>query len=130
MKLTKNFDLEEFLVSRHFPDTNRPDAEQKARLKTLAETLEIIRDQMGDRPVTITSGFRSLVNNALVGGAQKSDHLKGYAADFQIAGYKAKQIFNAIMVMREAGLLNYDQLICYSRHVHISVAPRMRGQAW
>ncbi|MFG3343910.1 D-Ala-D-Ala carboxypeptidase family metallohydrolase [Streptomyces sp. NPDC048018] len=43
--------------------------------------LEALRHALGDRPVTVTSGFRSHACNDAVGGAASSRHLYGDAAD-------------------------------------------------
>ncbi|WP_189529308.1 D-Ala-D-Ala carboxypeptidase family metallohydrolase [Streptomyces roseolilacinus] len=43
--------------------------------------LEALRHALGDQPVTVTSGFRSVSCNDAVGGASDSRHLYGDAAD-------------------------------------------------
>ncbi|WP_171117335.1 MULTISPECIES: D-Ala-D-Ala carboxypeptidase family metallohydrolase [Streptomyces] len=43
--------------------------------------LEAMRHALGDRPITVTSGFRSYACNSAVGGASNSRHLYGDAAD-------------------------------------------------
>ncbi|MBV7698321.1 D-Ala-D-Ala carboxypeptidase family metallohydrolase [Streptomyces sp. TRM70350] len=43
--------------------------------------LEAMRHALGDRPITVTSGFRSYACNNAVGGASNSRHLYGDAAD-------------------------------------------------
>ncbi|WP_055625855.1 D-Ala-D-Ala carboxypeptidase family metallohydrolase [Streptomyces hirsutus] len=49
-------------------------------LKTMWK-LEAMRRQLGDVPITISSGFRSYACNNAVGGASTSRHLYGDAAD-------------------------------------------------
>lgn len=49
-------------------------------LRTLWK-LEALRHALGDRPITVTSGFRSRACNDAVGGAADSRHLYGDAAD-------------------------------------------------
>lgn len=54
-------------------------------LTDLCETiLEPIRERWG--PVTVTSGFRCLALNGIVGGSKGSQHVKGEAADFHVEG--------------------------------------------
>ena len=43
-------------------------------------------------PVTITSGCRCPKHNAAVGGASKSQHLEGTAADIQVKGIAPKAV--------------------------------------
>jgi zinc D-Ala-D-Ala carboxypeptidase len=43
--------------------------------------LEAMRHALGDVPLNITSGFRSIPCNNAVGGASNSQHLYGNAAD-------------------------------------------------
>ncbi|WP_406468298.1 D-Ala-D-Ala carboxypeptidase family metallohydrolase [Streptomyces hirsutus] len=49
-------------------------------LKTMWK-LEAMRRQLGDVPITISSGFRSYACNSAVGGSSTSRHLYGDAAD-------------------------------------------------
>ncbi|MFB6721685.1 D-Ala-D-Ala carboxypeptidase family metallohydrolase [Kribbella sp. NPDC056345] len=49
-------------------------------LKTMWQ-LEAMRHAMGDQPLNISSGFRSIPCNRSVGGASDSQHLYGRAAD-------------------------------------------------
>jgi len=84
MKLSPHFTLEEFLRSetaaRHDINMTPPSA-VLANLERLAnEILEAIRQAVGG-PIHITSGYRPLTLNNLVGGARNSDHLTGSAAD-------------------------------------------------
>jgi len=43
--------------------------------------LEALRHKLGDRPLLVTSGLRSVACNQRVGGASNSQHLYGMAAD-------------------------------------------------
>ena len=49
----------------------------------ILETLEKIREHFGV-PVTVTSGYRCAEHNKDIGGAPKSQHLLGRAADIQL----------------------------------------------
>ena len=48
--------------------------------KTLLEMLDEVRDKF-DKPIHITSGFRTPAYNEAVGGVETSSHLKGLAVD-------------------------------------------------
>ncbi|ATY97918.1 D-Ala-D-Ala carboxypeptidase family metallohydrolase [Streptomyces bacillaris] len=43
--------------------------------------LQALRHALGDRPVTVNGGFRSVSCNSAVGGAANSRHMYGHAAD-------------------------------------------------
>lgn len=128
-RLTDHFTLAEFCVTGS-KLKNVPPAAYHGRLRALARTLEIIRDELGGYPIRITSGYRSPAVNEAVGGSKTSDHMTGYAADFTHSHYGTEQVFNACLWLKERDMLAFDQLIRYPRHVHISIAPAMRGMAW
>lgn len=103
MKLTENFSLEELTQTGH-NTINVPDIKQKEALKLLAEkVLQPAREILG-RPIRVTSGFRSVTTNRLVGGAKTSQHLKGEAADLQCDNNQ--ELFDLIK-----DYLEFDQLI-------------------
>ena len=84
MKLSKYFDIEEFLVSEsaaRLGISNIPASGIHLRLERLAETMDEVRELLG-HPVIITSGYRSEALNRAIGGVMTSDHIKGLAADF------------------------------------------------
>ncbi|TXG98911.1 MAG: hypothetical protein E6R08_03535 [Nevskiaceae bacterium] len=130
-KLTPNFRLSEFIhpddYLRFRENQMGPLFEQ--RLQILATSLEVIREHL-NTPLIITSGWRSPQRNLLVGGSKTSNHPSGWAADFKSPYMNAWTLFREIKTMKFAGLIDYDQLIEYPRHVHFSVNPRMRGQSW
>lgn len=53
----------------------------RANLLQVMWQLEALRHKLGDRPIVISSGFRSTSCNSRVGGAQGSLHTYGQAAD-------------------------------------------------
>lgn len=52
----------------------------------LIPLLEQIREHFGNKPLVITSGYRCIVHNKLIGGSRSSYHLRGEAVDFKIVG--------------------------------------------
>ena len=59
--------------------------------EALTVVLQCIREHFG-KPVTITSGYRTAVHNAAVGGAKSSQHLLGRAADIRVAGVSVENV--------------------------------------
>lgn len=56
-------------------------ADAKEHAKRTMWRLEALRHAMGDKPIRVTSGFRSKKCNSDVGGSPTSRHMYGYAAD-------------------------------------------------
>jgi zinc D-Ala-D-Ala carboxypeptidase len=84
MKLSKHFELEEFLVSEtaaRLGIDNTPPTGVHLKLERLAKTMDEVRELLG-HPVIITSGYRSPILNMQIGGVKNSDHVLGLAADF------------------------------------------------
>ncbi len=92
MPLSENFTLGEFLRSataeRHediVEQQYNPSGEVIESLKYLCvNTLQPIRDKLR-APMKITSGYRCKPLNDLVGSSDRSQHLKGEAADVQLS---------------------------------------------
>lgn len=87
MRLSKNFKLEEFLVSKTYPElivAIHIPPQYKWNLFKLAKIhLQNIRDFI-KLPMHITSGFRTRALNKQINGASASQHLFGEAADFVV----------------------------------------------
>lgn len=64
---------------RHIDNTPPPEA-VKALHALVDNLLDPLRDAIGS-PLTVTSGYRCPELNAAVGGAPRSHHLRGMAAD-------------------------------------------------
>lgn len=57
----------------------------------LVEYVQRIRDHFG-KPVTITSPYRCEVHNAKIGGATRSNHMQGKAADIVVQGVSSREV--------------------------------------
>lgn len=123
--LTAHFALEELVATQHREIPNRPPPEVVATLRTTAARMEEVRKLLGDRVITVSSGYRSPALNQAVGGARTSAHLTGHAVDFNCYGFGApKAVCRAVAT---SGLA-FDQLIEEGTWTHISFDPRMRRQ--
>jgi hypothetical protein len=103
MKLSKNFTLEELLVT----GTGLPNNPGKHEIENLIEltthVLQPLRDIYGS-PIHVNSGFRCKAVNQKVGGVTTSQHTTGEAAD--ISCDNNARLFH---IIREK--LVFDQLI-------------------
>jgi zinc D-Ala-D-Ala carboxypeptidase len=130
--LTEHFTLEEFIDSQtaarkglnNVPALGSP---ERANLTRTAETMEKVRALLGDKPILISSGYRSPQVNAAVGGSKSSAHMSGLAVDFSCPGFGTpKAICKKLEPHMKA--LGVDQLIHeYDTWVHLGLtqgAPR------
>ena len=139
MKLTENFTLAELTKSETAEKNNidnTPDAEQIECLKQLCENiLQPLRDDF-QKPLVISSGFRSKKLALLVGSKTNSQHCKGQAADFTIPGIDNKKVFKHIIenLPMDQVILEYykeDDMKDFSNKgwINCSYIPDGRGQA-
>lgn len=123
--LTAHFALEELACTQHREFDNTPPAEVVPTLRKTALQMEAVRRLLGDRVITVSSGYRSRALNRAVGGARTSAHLTGHAVDFNCYGYGAPL---AVCRALAASHLDFDQLIEEGSWIHISFDPRLRRQ--
>lgn len=84
MHLSNHFKSSE-IACKHCGDTKTDLA--------LVILLELIRERF-KAPVIITSGYRCETHNANVGGAPKSKHVQGIAADIKVKGVEPKEVYD------------------------------------
>lgn len=116
-QLTPNFSLDEMLKSptasrKGFSEQFNPPATVIDSLTVLCvRLLQPIRDAYG-KPMRVSSGYRCLRLNRVIGGAPKSQHLTGEAADLDMGSREAnQQLFEFILDLHKKGLIEFDQLI-------------------
>ena len=109
MNLSKHFTLEEFEKSQTATRKGIINKAGAGEIKNLGdlcyEVLEPVRAKF-DKPVTITSGYRSPELSEAIGSKATSQHCLGEAADFEIAGISNLQV--ALWIQNNC---NFDQLI-------------------
>lgn len=115
MKLTTNFSLSEF-NKHNFEVPN----DVLRNLIELAKNLQVLRDEV-KKPIKITSGYRPAQHNAKIGGATKSRHITGQAADFKIEGYTPKQVAAVIEKLIAEGRMKQGGIGTYSTWTHYDV---------
>ncbi|RAK61829.1 peptidase M15 [Phenylobacterium hankyongense] len=123
--LTAHFALEELACTEHREFDNTPPPEVVATLRMTAARMEEVRRRLGERVITVSSGYRSRALNRAVGGSKTSAHLTGHAVDFNCYGFgEPLEVCRAL-----AGSdLAFDQLIEEGGWVHLSFDPRLRRQ--
>lgn len=87
-EMTKSFTLDLYNKRNGTSYVNDPDQTCLSNLTLLCERLETIRLKCGGIPIVVTSGYRNTFVNNLVGGARKSLHLQGLAADVHFSTLK------------------------------------------
>ena len=123
----KYFSIAEFFksdVAEKHQVENIPDDAQLSQvlgnIKALVlNVLDPLRARI-DRPIIITSGYRSQRVNELVGGSKTSQHLTGKAADFHVLGYTPQQMDIVYQTIQMC--YDFDQLIFYpsKNFIHVS----------
>jgi len=97
--VTEHFTIEELTRSatalRLGLDNTMP-AQLYRNAEKVAEALERIRAYFGERPIRVTSCFRSRTVNAAVGGSLTSAHCAAMAADFEVIGVPNNVVCRAI----------------------------------
>lgn len=108
-------------LSKHF---NKQEFNQKQNPLPLREfkispllvvKLETLRSLISDKPVYITSGYRTPEYNKIVGGAPRSQHLKGNAADIYVNNLDLRTLEQL------AEQVGFSFIKRYSRHLHVDV---------
>ena len=73
----------------------------------LVVVLDAIREHF-QAPVTIMSGYRTEEYNEKIGGAAKSQHVLGKAADIRVRGVSPSAVYRWLDTWHEGGLGRYD----------------------
>ena len=132
IQFTPHFKLSEFIRSatatkQGIENNPSPEAVENLRLLSI-HTLEPLREALG-LPIVITSGYRcKALNDLIAHHSQRSQHMKGQAADllvqgskFQVQGASPRELlikaFKTIITSPE---IDYDQLIIYPTFIHVS----------
>jgi uncharacterized protein YcbK (DUF882 family) len=118
MKLTTHFMSEEFGCK---DGTEYPVGWIPSRLAPLCEALEVIRTKSGGRPIHIVSGYRTYSHNKRVGGASRSQHMRGTAVDMISRELSPRRLHNLILNLikeeriPEGGVGSYKSFVHYDQ---------------
>jgi len=111
--LTKNFSKSEFDCN----DGSEMPAKVLANVKKQAKNLQVIRDFL-DKKITVNSGYRSPSYNKSIGGALKSQHLKGNASDIKVKGISPGDLSRVIEGLIRIKAIEDGGIGVYSTFVH------------
>lgn len=81
----------------------------------LVQKLEELRVIVMNRPIIISSGYRSPFYNTIVGGVSHSQHILGKAADIEVKGVDNRMLGNY------ARIVGFSFVKVYKNHVHVDV---------
>jgi len=94
--------------------------------QALVDALEAFRALVG-KPVVVSSAYRCAQHNAAAGGAGKSEHLEGRAADIRVTGMTATELeatARTIPAIRGIGRNDHQQ------YIHVDVRPTLTLARW
>ncbi|MEU3788668.1 D-Ala-D-Ala carboxypeptidase family metallohydrolase [Streptomyces fructofermentans] len=123
---TAHFDWSEFTdrPSGTFEGGKVSAATARENVRRAMYKLEALRRKLGDTPVTVNSGFRSIAHNAEIGGASDSMHLYGTAADLDVPGVGNRTVYQKAETCGFSGLERYTV-----DHQHVDSRADL-GRAW
>lgn len=119
MQLTKNFSLSEFDCR----DGSKMPPEVFNNVLLLVKELQVLRDYIG-KSITINSGYRSPNYNRSIGGASRSQHLLGKAADIRVNGISPRELRGIIEELIKDGRLNFKGIGAYTNFTHVDIRER------
>ena len=125
---SKYFTFKELTGSENHPHLvaqNRLDAKSFTLAgKRLSKLLESIRHILGDKPITVTSGFRnSKLNQAVGSKSANSKHTVFEAVDIVPSGMSIQEAFDKLIKAREDGLLpDLRKVLQEGSWLHIEVS--------
>lgn len=126
-QLSKNFSIRELIVSEtaarfNFTEQYEPPTAVIKNLEQLCiKILQPLRESL-KYPIHVNSGYRCPRTNASIGGASKSQHLTGHAADIEDFKNGNEYLLRKIVELK----LPFDQIINEFGYkwVHVSFDPK------
>ena len=110
-------------LSAHFSKSEFNQRRRQLKMKdysidsSLVGKLEELRTSIGNKPIKVTSGYRTPEYNRLVGGARNSQHMYGKAADVMVEGMDSRDLEKHA---KKVGF-SYTQTYRNKPHLHVDV---------
>lgn len=115
-KLTTDFKLNDFIYSATANAkgiNNMPDKQSLKNITGIAKVVQMIQDELGMK-LHVNSCYRGPALNAAIGGAKKSDHVFGAAADIKVIPFSLQnnmKLWNCVNKLANEGKIKFRQLI-------------------
>lgn len=117
------FNFREMCKTSRSVDNYPRTMEQVHNMCVLVDFLDMVREEFGE-PIIVNSGFRSEEVNVAVGGARRSLHLQGRAADIRPGYYPANMYYDELSRLYKI-LYAYkgelSELIKHDTYIHIAI---------
>jgi uncharacterized protein YcbK (DUF882 family) len=107
--LTEHFNWAEF----HAQAVSIPPC-YRDNIREVARRLELLRSDLGNKPITVHSGYRTPEQNRLCGGVKASQHLVGKAADISVDGVQPR-------IVAHYARLHFNGVGHYSTFTHCDI---------
>ena len=137
MKLTKNFNISEFIESKFYStgQQNRVvsdfynDPELLHQAQKLAIQLQVLRDYL-ETPIHINISYRPIWYELEKGRSGNSRHVLGQAADITAKGWSSKQVHKAIEFLISEGCMLQGGLGAYNNFTHYDIGYNGTKRRW
>ena len=121
MKASPHFTIDELTFSETATRKdidNTPSNEVLDNLYITAREMENVRELLGNNPILISSGYRCLALNELLGSKPTSAHIRGLACDFTCPKFGDPDDIVDVIFGSD---IQYDQIILeFDKWVHIA----------
>jgi uncharacterized protein YcbK (DUF882 family) len=115
--MSENFSLSEFATN----DGTSVPSKYWGNVQILMDNLEIIRKELGGKPISINSGYRHPAYNKKVNGVKNSLHLFAMAADIVVQDVEPKTVQDKIAELIRHRKVKAGGLGRYSTFTHYDV---------
>lgn len=110
------FEFKEFVTTSVNADNVPTSCSHLSNIACLWDTLNQIREELG-QPIIINSAYRSPQVNEQVGGAKRSLHMQGRAADIRTAPLYMDELWTIL----NDPAYEWSELIKYSTFYHVAI---------
>ena len=137
MKLTQNFNVDEFIYSRFYNEEQQKrvvfdfynDPELLYNIQKLAIQLQVLRNYVCN-PININISFRPVWYELEKGRSGNSRHTLGQAADITIKGYTPREVSTHLNALIDKGDVLQGGIGVYNTFVHYDIGFNGKRRRW